>query len=329
MPLTRGAFLHGGGAFALATAAVPRERIVTQLSWLPNVEYAGFFLAQTRGYFAKEKIAHQMRSGGPALPSVAAVVASGAADIGVDELDKVVDAVREGHDLVVLGAIYGRPVGGFLSLPQHPFVRAADLVGARVGLQSGGREYIDGILRLNALPLRYTPVAVGATPDALLTGACDVYLCYMTNQPLMLAERHIAYVARSLTDFGYFGYDGCLFCRRAELRARRPAFVRYLSAVMRGWQADVDDPDAGTAATLRVAPASLRLDPAQQRKQNRAQLAYITDAHARRDGILSVSRRGVERAYETLRAGGRADLPDMDALFDLTLLDQVHRSRAA
>lgn len=329
MSLTRGAILHAGGAFALATAVAPRERIVTQLSWLPNVEYAGFFLAQTRGYFAQERIVHRTLSGGPALPSVAGVVASGAADIGVDELDKVVDAVRAGHDLVVLGAIYQRPVGGFLSLPQHPFVRASDLVGARIGLQSGGREYIDGILRLNALPLRYTPVDVGATPDALLSGNCDVYLCYMTNQPLMLAERHIAYVARSLTAFGYFGYDGCLFCRRSELQARRPVFVRYLRAVARGWQADVDAPDAGAAATLRSAPASLRLAPAQQRKQNRAQLAYVTDAQTRRHGILSVSRRGVERAYATLRAGGRTDLPNIGELFDLSLLDEVHRDRTA
>jgi len=44
---------------------------------------------------------------------------------------------------------------------------------------------------------------------------------------------------------------------------------------------------------------------------------------------LSVSRRGVERAYATLRAGGRADLPDSGDLFDLTLLDEVRRDRAA
>ncbi len=216
-PLTRGAWLTGAGAFALAPPSAPRDRIVTQFSWLPNVEYAGFFLAQQRGYFAHERIAHHVRPGGPRLAGVAAAVASGGADVGVDELDKVADAVRGGHDLVVLGAIYQRPVGGFLSLPRRPFVRAADLVGARVGLQSGGREYIEGILRLNALPLRYTPVAVGATPDALLAGACDVYLCYMTNQPLMLDERRIAYVARSLTDFGYFGYDnGACFAAAAN-----------------------------------------------------------------------------------------------------------------
>ena len=105
--------------------------------------------------------------------------------------------------------------------------------------------------------------------------------------------------------------------------------MRYLRAVARGWQADVDAPDAGAAATLRYAPASLRLDPAQQRKQNRAQLAYISDAHTRRNGILSVSRRGVERAYATLRAGGRAELPKMTALFDLTLLGDLRGGHAA
>jgi ABC-type nitrate/sulfonate/bicarbonate transport system substrate-binding protein len=317
--VNRSAFLLGSLAAPLAAHAA-LETVRTQFSWLPNVEYAGFFLAQERGWFADAGIAHRYLPGGPRLPSVAAMVANGAADAGVDELDKVVDAVRAGDDLVILGAIYQRPVGGLLSLPGHPIVRAADLVGARIGIQSGGREYIDGILRLNHLPVRYTAVAVGESPGALLNGECEGFLCYLTNQPLMLDQRGIRYVVRSLTAFGYFGYDGCIFVRRRTLQTRRATLVRYLGAVRRGWEWNVADPVAGTQATLRIAPPALQLNRAQQLQQNRAQAPFMQSAVTRRFGLLAVDRAGVGRAYATLRAEGRSTLPPFERLFDLSLL---------
>jgi ABC-type nitrate/sulfonate/bicarbonate transport system substrate-binding protein len=316
-------------AVAGRAAGAVRDTVTTQFSWLPNVEYAGFFVAGARGCFDRERIVHRYRSGGPQLPSVSAVVVAGGADVGVDELDKVVDAVRAGHDLVVLGAIYQRPVGGLLSLPRRPIERASDLVGARIGLQSGGREYIDGILRLNALPLRYTAVAVGGDPEPLVRGAVDAYLCYMTNQPLILEERGIPYVARSLTAYGYFGYDGCLFCRRSVLQARRAVLVRYLRAVQFGWRVNIAEPEFGAAVTVQQAPAALQLHYRQQLRQNQAQAPFMQSDETRRNGLLAVSSAGVRRAYATLRAGGRTNLPDVRRLFDPTLLRDADRTRVA
>ncbi len=279
---------------AAATAAMPLlgaalpVPVATQFSWLPNVEFAGFLVADDRGYFRREGIAPRFLAGGPTLRSVTEIVAGGHADIGVDELDKVVDAVRSGDDLVILGAIYQQPVGGILSLPGKPILRPADLLGTRIGLQTGGKEYIDGILRLNHLPLHYSAVAVGADPAPLVDGSCDGYLCYLTNQPLLLAERRVRYVVRSLTAFGYFGYHGCIFCTRAYLNANRALLVGYMRAVAHGWTENVRDPAAGASIVVRRNGAGLRLDLHQQILQNLAQVPLMTSPVTRRAGLLAL-----------------------------------------
>jgi len=73
--------------------------------------------------------------------------------------------------LVVLGAVYQHGIGGILSLPRAPVRKAADLLDKRVGFPSGAREYIDGVLTVKGLPLRYTAVPVGFGPEPLVQGA--------------------------------------------------------------------------------------------------------------------------------------------------------------
>ncbi len=144
------------GAFSLAGAA-PRApvAVTTQLLWIENVEYAGYWIADAKGYFAAAGIAPSFLPGGPNLASVEAIVASGRADVGVDELEKIVDAVARGADLVVVGAIYQHAIAGLLSLPKNPVRKAADLVGKRIGFAPRDKEYIDGIFALNHLPPHY------------------------------------------------------------------------------------------------------------------------------------------------------------------------------
>lgn len=321
--MKRKVFATGTGG-ALATLALPSmaraaTTVTTQFLWIKNVEYAGYYLADADGLFAAEGIAPVFLAGGPNLASVEAIVAGGRADVGIDELEKVVDAVGRGTDFVVFGTIYQRGVAGILSLPKNPIRRAADLVGKRIGLQQGAKEYIDGLLAINKLPATYTEVPVGFDPAPLLEGACDAYLCFLTAQPLELAAKRIPYVVTSFASMGYSIYAGALFCRRDYLTANRDVLVRYMRALERGWERNRADPvRAATLATTRYG-APLGLDLAQQIAQNRAQIPLIETGVAGR-GLLSISKETVAgRVYRALHATGRTKLPPVDRLIDQTI----------
>jgi ABC-type nitrate/sulfonate/bicarbonate transport system substrate-binding protein len=324
--MIRTRFLAGAAAMAAtpSTARAAAVTVTTQLLWIKNVEYAGFYIADAHGDFARGGIDSVLLPGGPNLASVEAIVASGRADVGIDDFEKVVDAGGRGADFVVVGSIYQRGVGGLLSLPKNPVRKPADLAGKRIGLPQGTKDYIDGIFRLNGMAPNYIEVPVGFDPQPLVEGACDAYMCYITAQPLDLAARNIPYVLASLADFGWIGYDGCLFVQRAWAKANRPTLVRYLRAVRAGWTANARDPKLGATLTVERYSGSLGLSVASQLAQNAAQIPLTESDQTRREGMLSMSKHAIAtRVYATLRATGRTNLPDPDKLIDLSYLQDV------
>jgi len=313
-------------AAATPAAAAAPQSVTTQFLWIKNVEYAGFFVADARGYYRNAGVAPTFLAGGPNLASVESIVAAARADVGFNDIEKITDAIAQGADFVVLGAVYQHGVGGILSLPRAPVRTAADLLGKRVGIPSGAREYIDGVLTVNHLPLNYTAVPVGFGPEPLVQGACDALLCYLVNQPLELAAQHVPHVVVSLDDLRFPVYAGCLYATRETIVRRRSALVGYLRATARGWADNARDPVLGATLATNTYGASLGLDLQQQIAQNRAQVPLTESALTRRrGGPLWISTDEVEHGvYRALRAAGHAKLPPVDRLVDLSLLAEAY-----
>jgi ABC-type nitrate/sulfonate/bicarbonate transport system substrate-binding protein len=327
--MNRRQFIAATGSAVAAqavAAAADVTAITTQFLWIKNVEYAGFYIADAKGYYARAGIAPAFLAGGPNLPSVEAAVVAGRADVGFNDIEKITDAIAAGADFVVLGAVYQHSVGGILSLPQAPVHSARDLVGKRIGIQSGAQEYIDGVFNVNHLPREYTPVPVGFGPEPLLQGACDAYLCYLVNQPLILEARHIPHVVVSFDALNFPLYSGCLYASRSVVASRRDVLVRYLRATAQGWAENARNPDLGANLTVNTYGASLGLSLNEQISQNRAQVPLTqSDLTRRHGGPLWVSTEQIAGPiYRALRAAGHTSLPPVSKLVDLSLLQEAY-----
>jgi ABC-type nitrate/sulfonate/bicarbonate transport system substrate-binding protein len=261
------------------------------------------------------------------VSSIAAIVAAGRADVGIDQFERVVDANAAGADLVVIGALYQSDPAGLLSLPAKPVRTARDIIGKRMGLQQGAKQFIDAILKVNHLPPDYSEVVVGFDPEPLVQGACDAYLCFVTNQPLALKERNVPYVVTTFDALGYVTYAASLFCRRDTLKTNRAAIVAYLRALQRGWDANARDPQRGAELTVQTYGAALGLDEKWQLAVNHAQIPLMQSDETRIHGMLWVdTKRVAGPIYTTLRATGRTGLPDVNHIVDMSLLTDAHHA---
>ncbi|WP_250523764.1 ABC transporter substrate-binding protein, partial [Caballeronia sp. ASUFL_F2_KS49] len=65
-------------------AAAQSATITTALSWIPNHQFAGFWIALEKGWFNEAKLRVEWRPGGPNTPNPAERVASG--EIGLGQL---------------------------------------------------------------------------------------------------------------------------------------------------------------------------------------------------------------------------------------------------
>jgi ABC-type nitrate/sulfonate/bicarbonate transport system substrate-binding protein len=324
--------LLAGAAAMLGVAATARPAraalttVTTQLQWIKDAQNAGWWVADTNGYFRANGIESNALAGGPNLSSVEAIVAAGRADVGMDQFERVVDANAAGSDFVVIAALYQTSPAALLSLPAKPVHTAKDLLGKRIGVQQGGKVYIDAIMAVNHLPLNYTEVVVGSTADPLVEGACDAFTCFVTNQPLQLAERGIASVTATFDQLGYNTYSDCLFVTRDYLKKNRATLVNYLRALQHGWSVSIQNPALAAHLAVTNYGAGLGLDERKELATSKAQIPLLEGPLTKTHGMLWIDKARVAGPiYATLRATGRTNLPPVDRIVDTSMLIDAAR----
>ncbi len=324
---TRRSVIAGLSASAATLAGCAPQRpqasndIRLQLSWLKTVQFGGFWLADRRGYYRSYGLAPTWLSGGPAIAATPPLVAGGQADLGIDQFVTVIDAVVQGCDMVALGSVCQENPGGLLSLPHNPITRARDIVGKRIGVMGSAKPTIDALLQINGLPVDYTPVPVGFDPTPLIEGACDGYVCFVTSQPIELKLKGIPYVTATYGQLGMPSYADTLYANRSYIKANRRQLVNYLTATLRGWNDFLRAPRDAVELTLSSYGRGLDLNPVLETAYATEIVPFIAVKGTR---LLSMSKELVAGPiYEFCRLTGRGNLPPVDRLVDLSLLEEA------
>ncbi len=104
-----------GGTAAAGSLGTVR----TQFSWVPDIEWAAWYLAESKGFFAARGVESVLGHGGPNTPAVVQLMAAGDGDIGLsgDELE-ILKANATGADYVAIAAMYQRSPFGYAWLKE-------------------------------------------------------------------------------------------------------------------------------------------------------------------------------------------------------------------
>jgi len=314
----------GGGTTSLRVA----------LGWISNVEFAGFWIADDRGYYAEEGLEVEFLPGGPNAPQTAQTLAAGGAEIGIPvAMQEFLSAVNDGNDFVAFATMFQNSPAAWLSLASRPVRSAADAVGARVLGQQGVQPYIEAAMRLAGVPVEYEFIPVGYEPSPLVEGQGDIYTCFATNQPIMLEQQGMVqdrdFVVTTYEHLGLPQYASLLCSQRSWLEANRPVVERFMRATIRGWQDNAADP--GIAARLAVEDrgADLGLDLAQQTRENELQIPYTRSELTEASGLFRIDpERVAGPMYTAFAAAGVSPLPDVSRIIDTSVLDAVFQGRS-
>src|SRR5476651_2418110 len=335
--MQRRQFLQGTAMAAVAAPAVharaQTKPVRVALAWINNVEYAGLWIGEDKGYFKEEGIEVKTLPGGPNAPPPMVTVAAGGAEIGYATWLPYLDAIARGNDFVLVAGTY--PVGplGIISLPAKPILTAADIVGKKILAQGPNeRTVIDATLAMNNLPKTWEFVPAGFSPEPLLAKAGDGYTAFGTNQAVTLEVkmgmvRDKDFFFTSFDSMGYKAYTGLVFCPRAYLQAERPTVVKFMRALTRGWIADLKDPAVAARLCVTKYGADLGLDLKQQTRQNELQYAMLKNPAKPDQKLMVLDRESISGPmYAGQGIGPREKLPEVDRLCDFTVMQEVHAS---
>lgn len=131
----------GGAAARTDVAAAPAATKVTlQLKWVTQAQFAGFYAAKAKGYYAAAGLDVNIKQGGPDI-TPEQVVASGQAEFGIDWLPSLLSSRDKGSDLVNIAQVFQRSGMTQLTWKDSGITTIAKMRDKKVGNWLFGNEF--------------------------------------------------------------------------------------------------------------------------------------------------------------------------------------------
>lgn len=235
--------------------ASPTE-VTLAMGYIPNVQFAPFYVAANKDYFADENLDIEFDYG--METDLLNLVGTNALQFAVASGDQVILARGQGLPVVYVMTYFQKFPVAVVSLEDVPLQEPADLVGRSVGIPGlWGASYIGWLALLYSEGIEEQEIplqSIGYTQVASLTeGQVDAAVVYAANEPVQLRqagyEPHIIYVA----DYMDLVSNGII--TNEKTIAEGPELVAGLvRAVLRGLRYTIDHPEEAFEICLEYVP---------------------------------------------------------------------------
>ncbi len=230
--------------------------VTLAMGYIPNVQFAPFYVAVNRGYFAEEKLEVNFDYG--METDLLNLVGTGALQFAVASGDQVILARAQGLPVVYVMTYFQRFPVAVVSLEDVPLEEPADLLGRSVGIPGlYGASYIGWRALLYSAGIDEQEIAlesIGYTQVASLTeGQVEAAVVYAANEPVQLRqagyEPSVIYVA----DYIDLVSNGVI--TNENTIAENPELVGGLvRAVVRGLRYTIEHPEEAFEICLKYVP---------------------------------------------------------------------------
>lgn len=218
------------------------DKIVLQLKWFSQFQFAGYIAALERGYFAEEGLDVEIREGGEEIIP-AKEVAEGRAHFGIENSEVLLHRLR-GSPLVALGAVVQHSPLVLLSRADSPYNTPHTLIGRNVMMGEGVRDIeIVAMFQQEGVPAESVK-KLGYTldPEVFLDPDIAAIAAYSTNTPYLLLEAGLEYQVINPISYGIDFYSDVLFTSEKMMEREPDTVLRFRRAAMKGWKYAMDNP---------------------------------------------------------------------------------------
>ncbi len=243
MRVTMVALLAVVAAMAGEGHAQAADAVRLQLKWLTQAQFAGYYAARAKGFYAAENLSVTIQPGGPSIVPEQ-VVAAGGAQFGIDWLPSLLAVRDRGIGVVNIAQVFAHSGMRQIAFKSSGIRGPADLRGRKVAVWFAGNEYEllatlekYGIDRRRDLTLVPQPSDMGLLLDRKVdAAAATTYNEYHTVLDAGVKPEDLVVI-----DFNQEGtamlQDG-VFAASEWLRdpQNKQIAARFLRASLKGWE---------------------------------------------------------------------------------------------
>ena len=295
------------GVMVMGTSMASAEAVKLQLKWVTQAQFAGYYVAQAKGFYKDAGLEVTIMPGGPDI-NPQQVLAGGGADVVVDWMPSALATREKGSPVVNIAQPFKRS-GMMLTCRKDTGIKSpADFKGKTLGVWFFGNEY-PFLSWMSQLKLPTTGGADGVTVlkqgfnvDPLLQKQADCISTMTYNEYHQVLEAGVK--AEDLVVFPYEEQgvstleDG-LYVLEGKLAD--PKFVetmaKFVKASMKGWDEARKDPAGAVKAVLENDTSGSQTEAHQT-----TMIQEVNKLTEGSDGSLDVA--AAERTVATLMKGG-------------------------
>jgi ABC-type nitrate/sulfonate/bicarbonate transport system substrate-binding protein len=307
--------------------AVDYGTIGIQFSWIKNIEFAGEYFADQKGYYTAAGFSKvDLLAGGAAGTSAESALATGKAFMGLSAPTITAPAVLKGAPLKIVGTTYQKNPFCILSLSEDPIAGPQDMVGKKIGVQTGGNDVIfAGLLKANGIdPKDVEIVPVQFDPTVVTTGEVQGFMSYITNEPILLSSKGFEVTTFLLADHKLPFVAETLTVLQDSIDKERDKVKALIKAELQGWRDAVASPEESARLAVEIYGKDQGLNLEEQVKEATAQNDLIVSPDTEANGLFTMTDALIAENIEALGLAGTAITAEQ--LFDLSLLAEVYEA---
>lgn len=219
------------------------EKMTYAAGYIPNVQFAPFYVAQSRGYYRAEGI--DLTIDYTMGPDLLKLVALGKMSVGSADPDAFIHASEQGLPLVHVATLYQTyPIA---LIAREDILNGKRLKGKRIGISGTyGSSYLGLKAMLAQLGLKLEDIdlaSIGFTQTtALAQGRVDAVVGYVNNEPLRLQQQGISTHTYMIPTHQAIPGVG-LMTSQTFLRDHPKLIEGFLRATFKGMHDVITDPE--------------------------------------------------------------------------------------
>ena len=296
------------GAMSLAAfAAQAADKVTLQLKWVTQAQFAGYYVAQDKGFYEEEGLDIEIKPGGPDI-APAQVLAGGGADVILDWMPSALATREKGLALVNIAQPF-KSSGMMLTCRKDSGIKSpADFKGKTLGVWFFGNEY-PFLSWMSKLGLKTDGGADGVTvlkqgfnvdPILQKQAACVSTMTYNEYWQIIdagLTEDDL--VTFKYEEQGVATLEDGIYVLEDNLKdaAFEDKMVRFVRASMKGWKYAEENPDEAAEIVLDNDASG-----AQTEKHQKRMMGEIAKLTAGSNGALVEE--DYNRTVQTLLSAG-------------------------
>lgn len=217
------------------------DKIVLQLKWKHQYQFAGYYIAEEKGFYKNLGIQVVIKEGSDFCNPVDSVI-KGKAQMGIGGSELLIERYQ-GKPVVTLLAIYQHSPLILLCKDTEAIQNIHDIVGKRVMIENQSSElytYLanEGIDRNLSIYYPYK-----ADLSLLIDDKIDFISAYITDEPYILKERKVPFQIFKPQSAGVDFYSDVLFTSENFVKKNQKEINAFIKASRKGWEFALKNPE--------------------------------------------------------------------------------------